>query len=154
MKRTTQKTIAEALAEIMERSPAAAAVLERQAQAFAVEATAEARIVGLAVAMVKPALPAIVNAVPWSRLRAVEVADGLWLMEDATFRERDASPEVGYQGTEIGVEEAAASWEPVEILSNLSRLLQRQIEGRHGSAQRAELHAKRLAALAALVEEG
>lgn len=152
--RKPERTMADLLAEIMERAPTAAAVLERQGQAFATEASAEAKILLLAIEIARPALPALVNAVPWSRLKAVEVADDLWLMEDGIFWERPKNLPDDDVGEPVTIDEVAEAWDPATILGTLAKLLHRQIEGRLGSAQKAELHAKRLAALAALVEEG
>jgi hypothetical protein len=148
-----RKSAADLIAEIMERAPLAAAVLARQDEAFAAEQSAEARILALAVAIAKPALGTVVSRVEGLLMEAAEVAPDLWITEDgALFEWNTNGLGPAMEPIPTSPAEAVMSWELTEILATMARLLRRQVEGRHKSATLAELNARRLEAIAKLVE--
>jgi hypothetical protein len=143
--------------EIKRRAPLAAEVMERQGAAFAAEQTAEAKLVALALELINPALPSLVSkyTVETGPSKGTEVvaceviSPDLWLLASGQLAEW---PERNMVLT-ITPEEATQAWDPFEILSGLSALLAKQIDGRGASAQRAEKTAAKINAIVTLLME-
>lgn len=143
--------------EIKRRAPLAAEVMERQGQAFDAERSAEEKLVALAVELSKPALPAVCSRVPWlGNMTAAQIFEDLWILENGTFaamRRAQGEAKTVFAATTITVEEACLIASPVEILSALSGLLAKQIDGRGASANGAEKTAAKLNAIVTLLGE-